>query len=174
MKLGGFRIRRGIIDGSGVKISPRFWGTARLRGVDVVGHVLADDNRSRILVWGMSTATYQSYGCPWKHVSGYSHEISTHNAIAEIVGYQPDVVFVCQNSPEQETLGESLSSLLPSALVILAGGSFDALYGKKKLFPKLIHSLGIEWLATALCDPKRFVRLPQLMAGTIKGFKVFQ
>ena len=169
-----FRIKRGVIDGTGVKIAPRFWGTPRVRGVDVTRQLLAKEPGSRILIWGMSTPTYQKYGCPWKHISGYDSEISLDRAISEIIAYQPSIVFVCQNSPEQETRGQLLSSLLPSALIVLVGGSFDALYGNKRLFPGFIHALGIEWLATAIYDPKKIRRLPRVLRGAIKGFKVFQ
>jgi exopolysaccharide biosynthesis WecB/TagA/CpsF family protein len=165
-----FKIKQGLIDGLGVKILPRFWGTTRLRGVDITQCILTHNKESKILVWGMNPTTYQSYGCPWKHISGYDDEISIKNAITEILEYNPTIVFICQQSPEQEIRGQLLSLYLPHALIILVGGSFDALYGDKKLFPTPIHTLGIEWLLTVFYHPTRISRLPSVVSGIIKGF----
>ena len=72
-------------------------------------------------------------------------------------------------SPKQELFISKAQSLMPKAVLIGIGGSFDVWSGVVKRAPKVYQKLGLEWLYRTVKEPKRFKRIfPALPLFIIK------
>jgi N-acetylglucosaminyldiphosphoundecaprenol N-acetyl-beta-D-mannosaminyltransferase len=75
----------------------------------------------------------------------------------------PDLLFVCLGSPQQERwIMENTSQISHLRLAIGLGGALDVWSGTVKRAPKIIRICGAEWLWRTLQDPKRIGRLRYL------------
>ena len=82
------------------------------------------------------------------------------------------LVLVALGSPKQEFFIKEAVKLLPEAVMIGIGGSFDVWSGVVKRAPVIYQKLGLEWLYRTLKEPKRFKRIfPTLPLFVIKVFK---
>jgi N-acetylglucosaminyldiphosphoundecaprenol N-acetyl-beta-D-mannosaminyltransferase len=73
---------------------------------------------------------------------------------------QPDILFVAYGSPAQEEwIYRNLSKLETVKVAIGVGGAIDFAAGKAKRAPKLLRSLGLEWLWRLLRQPARIRRI---------------
>ena len=92
--------------------------------------------------------------------------------IQKIASASPDIIFVCLGSPEQETwIEKNKNNLTQIKLFIGLGGSLDVFSGNVKRAPKLIQSIGLEWLYRTIKDPKRakiFLDIPIFLFKTLK------
>jgi len=90
----------------------------------------------------------------------------------ELQEKRPDFVLVALGSPKQEFFISELKSVLPDAVMIGLGGSFDVWAGMVKRAPKLFQKLGIEWLYRTISQPERIKRiiptLPIFMLKVVK------
>lgn len=77
----------------------------------------------------------------------------------ELAKLSPSFVLVALGSPKQEFFINSLKSVLPNAVLIGLGGSFDVWSGAVKRAPKVYRKLGLEWLYRLISEPKRFNRI---------------
>lgn len=85
---------------------------------------------------------------------------------------QPRLVLCALGSPKQEEFILKAKSLLPNALLIGVGGSFDVWSGEVKRAPKIYQKLGLEWFYRTVMDPKRFKRIfPTLPLFVLKVLK---
>ncbi|MBR2611810.1 MAG: WecB/TagA/CpsF family glycosyltransferase [Clostridia bacterium] len=75
-----------------------------------------------------------------------------------------DLVFVCLGSPRQERVAKMLAQVLPHALIIGLGGSFDVWCGDTPRAPVKWQQKGMEWLWRILKEPKRIAKLPTLLS----------
>ena len=90
----------------------------------------------------------------------------------ELKGINPDFVFAALGSPKQEFFINDLKSVLPNAVMIGLGGSFDVWSGNVKRAPAIYQKLGIEWLYRTISEPKRFKRIfPTLPLFVLKVLK---
>ena len=89
--------------------------------------------------------------------NGFLKEGDKDKLIKELKNKKPDVVFIAQGSPRQETLMDELIKEHP-ALYMGLGGSFDVYTGFKKRAPKLFLKFNLEWLYRLLNEPTRFSR----------------
>ena len=79
------------------------------------------------------------------------------------------LVLVALGSPKQEFFIEKAKRLLPEAVLIGIGGSFDVWSGAVSRAPVIYQKLCIEWLYRTLKEPKRFKRIfPTLPMFVIK------
>lgn len=69
-----------------------------------------------------------------------------------------DVLFVAFGSPKQEFWIAQNLKKLPVRLVVGVGGAFDFVSGKVPRAPKLVQSLGLEWLFRLIIQPWRIKR----------------
>lgn len=85
---------------------------------------------------------------------------------------RPDIVLVALGSPKQEFFVSELKSVLPDAVMIGLGGSFDVWAGMVKRAPKIFQRLGLEWLYRTVSEPSRIKRifptLPVFMLKVVK------
>ncbi len=69
-----------------------------------------------------------------------------------------DILFVAFGSPKQELWIAKNLDKLPIKVAIGVGGAFDFISGRVKRAPKLIQTLGLEWLFRLLIQPWRIKR----------------
>lgn len=79
--------------------------------------------------------------------------------LAEIAQKLPKFVLVALGSPRQEEFIVEARKLLPQALMIGVGGSFDVWSGEVQRAPEIYQKLGIEWLYRTVKEPWRFKRI---------------
>lgn len=79
--------------------------------------------------------------------------------LAELKNASPDLVLVALGSPKQEEFISRAKSLLPKALMIGLGGSFDVWSGVVERAPLFYQKAGLEWLYRTVKEPKRFKRI---------------
>lgn len=79
--------------------------------------------------------------------------------ISEINAFKPHILFIAFGTPkEQKWITKHLKKLKVLGAMEV-GGAFDYLVGAKKLPPKFLEGLGLEWLWRLLTDPKRITRI---------------
>ena len=90
----------------------------------------------------------------------------------ELTAANPKLVLVALGSPKQEIFISKAKNLLPNALFIGLGGSFDVWSGVVERAPEIWQKLGLEWLYRTVKEPKRFKRIfPTLPLCVLKVFK---
>lgn len=72
---------------------------------------------------------------------------------------QPRLVLCALGSPKQEEFILKAKDLLPDALFVGVGGSFDVWSGVVERAPEIYQKLGLEWLYRTVKEPKRFKRI---------------
>lgn len=72
---------------------------------------------------------------------------------------QPRLVLCALGSPKQEEFILKAKELLPDALFVGVGGSFDVWSGVVERAPEIYQKLGLEWLYRTVKEPKRFKRI---------------
>lgn len=72
---------------------------------------------------------------------------------------QPRLVLCALGSPKQEEFILKAKELLPVALFVGVGGSFDVWSGVVERAPEIYQKLGLEWLYRTVKEPKRFKRI---------------
>ena len=85
----------------------------------------------------------------------------------ELKNSAPDLVLVALGSPKQEEFISKAKTLLPQALMIGLGGSFDVFSGMVKRAPEAFQKTHLEWFYRLITNPTRFKRmlvLPQFVA----------
>lgn len=162
-----------IPDGVGLKLAARFSGVRleRITGVDLVQDALklaAEKNKKvMVLNWrgGLSRAgeIESSVKKSYSGLAIKSLEIDRAGrlvALEEINGFAPDILLVTLGSPYQEKLiFHNLAKLPTVKLAIGIGGALDFMTGKIRRAPKLMRSLGIEWLWRLARQPRRIKRI---------------
>lgn len=92
--------------------------------------------------------------------------------LGELTAANPKLVLVALGSPKQEIFISKAKKLLPNALFIGLGGSFDVWSGVVERAPEIWQKLGLEWLYRTVKEPKRFKRIfPTLPLFVLKVFK---
>lgn len=90
----------------------------------------------------------------------------------ELTAANPKLVLVALGSPKQEIFISKAKNLLPNALFIGLGGSFDVWSGVVERAPEIWQKLGLEWLYRTVKEPRRFKRIfPTLPLFVLKVFK---
>lgn len=77
----------------------------------------------------------------------------------EISEFKPNFVFVALGSPQQESICFELFNKYPDAIYVGLGGSFDIYAGAIRRCPRLLRTIGLEWLYRVVSQPARLRRL---------------
>ena len=94
--------------------------------------------------------------------NGFLKEADEESVLKELIGLQPDFVFVAMGSPRQEfVMARFLKEY--KTLYMGLGGSFDIYSGTKKRAPKFFLKFGLEWLYRLLKEPTRISRQIKLV-----------
>ena len=79
--------------------------------------------------------------------------------MAELKQSNPRLVLCALGSPKQELFIQEAKKILPNALFIGVGGSFDVWSGTVERAPEIWQKLGLEWLYRTVKEPQRFKRI---------------
>lgn len=160
-----------IPDGIGVEIGLKILGhnVRRIAGVEFAKRLVEEYTKasSPIAFIGAKPEIIE------KAVDNLKEEYSGLNACYVQDGYFKDdervleelknsgakLVLVALGSPKQEFFIEKAGKLLPDAIMIGIGGSFDVWSGVVKRAPEIYQKLGLEWLYRTVKEPKRFKRI---------------
>lgn len=90
-------------------------------------------------------------------MDGYCQD--REKVLSELAQSAPRFVLVALGSPRQEEFIKEAKKLLPEALMIGVGGSFDVWSGEIKRAPVIYQKLGIEWVYRTAKEPWRLKRI---------------
>jgi N-acetylglucosaminyldiphosphoundecaprenol N-acetyl-beta-D-mannosaminyltransferase len=102
-------------------------------------------------------------------------ELPLDNEIIEpIKQTKPDILMVGYGYQKQEAWLAKHLRHLPVGIAIGLGGSFDYVIGKTSLPPKIIRSVGLEWLYRLFTQPARVKRIYQAFWGLIHEVIIYK
>jgi N-acetylglucosaminyldiphosphoundecaprenol N-acetyl-beta-D-mannosaminyltransferase len=78
--------------------------------------------------------------------------------VEEISALKPDVIFVGLGAPKQEMWVQHYQLILKTQVMMVVGGAIDMWGGKVKRAPRLVRSIGLEWLWRLCLQPWRITR----------------
>jgi N-acetylglucosaminyldiphosphoundecaprenol N-acetyl-beta-D-mannosaminyltransferase len=80
---------------------------------------------------------------------------STREVLAEISRYRPHILFVGMGMPRQELwLGENCHRI-EANVIFTSGATMDYIAGEKRMAPRWMGTLGLEWAFRLATEPKR-------------------
>jgi N-acetylglucosaminyldiphosphoundecaprenol N-acetyl-beta-D-mannosaminyltransferase len=88
--------------------------------------------------------------------------------IAEIVQFQPDILWVCLGAPKQELWMAKHRASLLGVVQIGTGAALDFLAGTVSQAPRWVQRSGLEWLYRLIQEPRRLwrrylINIPQFL-----------
>lgn len=95
---------------------------------------------------------------------GFQTEESLRHIYEDIIAKKPDIILIGMGYPKQEDIIFELSKRCCYGCAIGVGGVFDVLSEQKKLAPKWIRRIRMEWLYRGLQEPKRMLKWGYLMS----------
>ena len=160
-----------IPDGIGVEIGLKILGynVRRIAGIEFSHRMLeecAKNSQSVALVGAKPQIVEKAKENLEKEISGlyitYAHDgyfSNDEEIINELKIRQPRLVLCALGSPKQEEFIIKAKQVLPNALFVGVGGSFDVWSGVVERAPEIYQKLGLEWLYRTVKEPKRFKRI---------------
>lgn len=92
-----------------------------------------------------------------------------NDIITDITATKPDILLVAYGSPTQEIWLKKHRNKLGNLVTIGVGGSFDFIAKTAKRAPKVIQTIGLEWLWRLILQPKRWKRMLALPVFAIRS-----
>lgn len=174
-----------VPDGIGIKIGLKIKGidVHRIAGVEFAYYLLKRCETQKVPV-AMVGARPHVIASASKNIKASMSDLKLvyyHNGyfsdeervLKELKQKAPKLILVALGSPKQEHFIEKVREILPGALLIGVGGSFDVWSGEVKRAPEVYQKMGLEWLYRTIKDPKRFKRifptLPNFLLRVIKS-----
>ena len=160
-----------IPDGIGVEIGLKILGynVRRIAGIEFSHRMIeecAKNSQSVALVGAKPQIVEKAKENLEKENSGlyitYAHDgyfSNDEEIINELKIRQPRLVLCALGSPKQEEFIIKAKQVLPNALFVGVGGSFDVWSGVVERAPEIYQKLGLEWLYRTVKEPKRFKRI---------------
>ena len=160
-----------IPDGIGVEIGLKILGynVRRIAGIEFSHRMIeecAKNSQSVALVGAKPQIVEKAKENLEKEISGlyitYAHDgyfSNDEEIINELKIRQPRLVLCALGSPKQEEFIIKAKQVLPNALFVGVGGSFDVWSGVVERAPEIDQKLGLEWLYRTVKEPKRFKRI---------------
>lgn len=160
-----------IPDGIGVEIGLKILGynVRRIAGIEFSHRMIeecAKNSQSVALVGAKPQIVEKAKENLEKEISGlyvtYAHDgyfSNDEEIINELKIRQPRLVLCALGSPKQEEFIIKAKQVLPNALFVGVGGSFDVWSGVVERAPEIYQKLGLEWLYRTVKEPKRFKRI---------------
>lgn len=151
-------------------------GQARIGGVDLIEDLLnqhAEHKQElKLFLLGGRSGVAQEAGermkrrWPSVEIVGSRHGYFTaeedEEVIEQVNSGAPDLLLVGMGLPRQELWLTEHWERLHVKLAVGIGGGLDLWAGRTKRAPRLVRSLGLEWLFRTLQEPQRFSRLKVL------------
>jgi len=176
-----------IPDGVGVKIGLKIKGinTPRIAGIEFSRKIIEECAKNNFSV-GMIGAKPEIIQKAAENLKseilnlniayiqdGYFQD--TESVLTELTEKAPRFVLVALGSPRQEEFIKKARKLLPEAVMIGVGGSFDVWSGVIQRAPEIYQKLGLEWLYRTVKEPWRLKRifptLPRFMLRVLLSEK---
>lgn len=160
-----------IPDGIGVEIGLKILGynVRRIAGIEFSHRMIeecAKNSQSVALVGAKPQIVEKAKENLEKEISDlyitYAHDgyfSNDEEIINELKIRQPRLVLCALGSPKQEEFIIKAKQVLPNALFVGVGGSFDVWSGVVERAPEIYQKLGLEWLYRTVKEPKRFKRI---------------
>lgn len=157
-----------IADGSPVYLALRLLGDPvpeRITGVELMLDLLrlADTERLSVYFLGARPEVVRKVAerCAREHPGaavlgardGFFADAA--EAAAEVARLSPDVLFLGLGLPQKEYFVLDHGPRLRAGVVLPVGGGFDVYAGVKRRAPRLVQSLGVEWLWRSAYDRSR-------------------
>lgn len=153
-----------LADGIGVIIATRLMGKRlkqRITGVDLLESVCRRFADQPVMTsylgagHGVAELTVERLQKKYTglNVSWFSQEYSD-----ALSSKKTDILFVAFGSPKQEIWINKNLDKLNAKVVIGVGGAFDFISGKVPRAPRILRSLGLEWLFRLIVQPWRIKR----------------
>ncbi len=153
-----------LADGIGVMIGAQLLGRSlkqRIHGVDLVDKLCSEVSNQPITVGFLGAGPNVAEGaaeCLKRKYPNLRVGLIATEWSNSLKDKKVDILFVAFGSPKQEVwIAESLNNL-PAKVVIGVGGAFDFISGKVPRAPKVLRSLGLEWLFRLVIQPWRINR----------------
>ncbi|WP_081627187.1 WecB/TagA/CpsF family glycosyltransferase [Methyloversatilis discipulorum] len=90
---------------------------------------------------------------------GFEHDLEECDRICEAVTKaSPDVLVLGLGAPKQELWVSRFHTRLNAKVALCVGATIDFLAGEKSRAPKLMRTLGLEWLHRMASEPRRLVK----------------
>lgn len=87
---------------------------------------------------------------------GFNALSADNAAVVEMINQtKPDILLVGLGAPKQELWVHAMQHQLHVKVALCIGATIDFLAGEKNRAPKLMRTLGLEWLHRMLSEPKR-------------------
>ena len=160
-----------IPDGIGVQIGLKILGynVRRIAGIEFSRKMIeecAKSEQSVALVGAKPEIVVKAKENLEKEIQGlyvtYTHDgyfSDDEEILKDLKIRQPRLVLCALGSPKQEEFILKAKKMLPDALFVGVGGSFDVWSGVVERAPEIYQKLGLEWLYRTVKEPKRFKRI---------------
>ena len=160
-----------IPDGIGVQIGLKILGynVRRIAGIEFSRRMIeecAKSEQSVALVGAKPEIVVKAKENLEKEIQGlyitYAHDgyfSDDDEILKDLKIRQPRLVLCALGSPKQEEFILKAKKMLPEALFVGVGGSFDVWSGVVERAPEIYQKLGLEWLYRTVKEPKRFKRI---------------
>lgn len=87
---------------------------------------------------------------------GFNAQSADNAQVLDLINQaKPDILLVGLGAPKQEIWVHAMQSQLQVKVALCVGATIDFLAGEKRRAPKLMRTLGLEWLHRMLSEPKR-------------------
>lgn len=161
-------------DSIGLKKMARYTGQhipERVTGVDTVVELCKVlDERAPVFLLGAKEGVGSRASEKLRESNSYLTIVGTYAGspsdkdakaiIKKINEAEPKLLLVAYGAPKQDLWIAKYLQELPSVRVAMGvGGTFDFLAGTQTRAPKMMQSLGLEWLWRLLKEPRRFKRI---------------
>ena len=151
-------------DGVGIMLGAQINGKPlkqRITGVDLVKSVCNYVSKQPITVGFLGAEpniAVKTAECLQKMYPGLRVELAASEWSEELKSKKVDILFVAFGSPKQEIWIKNNLKNLPVKVVVGVGGTFDYISGKVPRAPKVLRTLGLEWLFRLFIQPWRIKR----------------
>jgi N-acetylglucosaminyldiphosphoundecaprenol N-acetyl-beta-D-mannosaminyltransferase len=135
----------------------------RVAGVDLTQRLLADTFDFRISIVGGENPFLALTKIGIANLKRFQIETgivqTDAKGVAKIEGmlkeHDPHLVFLALGVGKQDVIASKLKAVLPGAVIMGVGGSFEMIAGIKRRAPRAMQKIGMEWLFRLMIEPKR-------------------
>ena len=158
------------IDGMGIVLALRMFGIPvkeRVAGIDLFWEVLKACAREgfRPFLLGATPAVLNRAAAainahfPSVQIAGlrdgYFRSDQEHQVVEQIIASKADCLFIAMPTPRKERFLSAHRDRLGVPFIMGIGGSLDVVAGHVRRAPRLMQSMGLEWLYRVYQEPRR-------------------
>lgn len=162
-----------VPDGAGIELALKLKGVTqeRIPGIDFAKELI-----NSCCMWGFPIALigakeevlevtvkrlqneFQGLNISYSR-NGYFMQSREEEIMTNLVRSNPKLVLVALGAPKQELFINRCRKVLPNAVFIGVGGSFDVWAGAVERAPEFFQIMRLEWLYRTIKQPERFRRI---------------